>query len=592
MTTENSRADALTEAQRKALETAVNVLNINWEHETANELWEAFTAPSSQPAAAPIDGMERAFSSSAMSRRDELELPGATAYIDRFVDALGLLCRSKPPKAMCEQWLKGENEELQSWAVSNARIYWQMGIGTIEAAQHLADNPEEGEGHEGFTSDYAVPAPSPADERAAMLAWAVERWDAEVKNRPLINVHRRSLDDTWRQVIRHCGGDDVSLLGPRHGDLLAANPIKTTDRDPSFIDSDLDFEPSARHAVADMANIGYALLEQIDRMMPGYHWNESPVEIVSDLINERDETRAKSATKPAGERAATFEEFRDRCEHYHGFKDETDDTQCTCPGNNHPSSWCEESDCPRRARAASANETGAEGAKPTAWAAEIIDALQGSFDTEGITENDSGDALIRLSSAIAAVEEVAESRSPAMAAEAVEVPDEATFQQLFIKHGGPVDSEGWCVNESGLRDFLRDLAAAASQPPAQADARVGLADALRRAREELSIVEWENDPPSRVVKLFDEIDSLLAAHPGQPEPNFVSRWSDAIRSMGKPEPRAEVTHSDVDVDAIAKDCRGEFDESGGIYFTRKFWGMFVSDIRGAIAAARTGASSC
>lgn len=69
-------------------------------------------------------------------------------------------------------------------------------------------------------------APSPADERAAMLAWAVERWDAEVKNRPLINMHRRSLDDTWRQVIRHCGGDDVSLIGPRHGDLLAANPIE------------------------------------------------------------------------------------------------------------------------------------------------------------------------------------------------------------------------------------------------------------------------------------------------------------------------------------------------------------------------------
>ena len=52
----------------------------------------------------------------------------------------------------------------------------------------------------------------------------------------------------------------------------------------------------------------------------------------------------------------------------------------------------------------------------------------------------------------------------------------------------------------------------------QADARVGLTDALRRAREELSIVEWENDPPNRVVKLFDEIDALLAAHSGQPEP--------------------------------------------------------------------------
>ncbi|WP_239687113.1 Lar family restriction alleviation protein, partial [Burkholderia cenocepacia] len=161
------------------------------------------------------------------------------------------------------------------------------------------------------------PQPSPADERAApssmlkLLEWAVGRWEAEVKNRPLINVHRRSLDDTWRQVIRQCGGDDVSLLGPRHGDLLAANPIKKTDRDPSFIDSDLDFEPSARHAVADMANIGYALLEQIDRMMPGYHWNESPVEIVSDLINERDEARAASANETAAEGATqASEEFR------------------------------------------------------------------------------------------------------------------------------------------------------------------------------------------------------------------------------------------------------------------------------------------
>ncbi|WP_157659925.1 hypothetical protein [Burkholderia ubonensis] len=41
---------------------------------------------------------------------------------------------------------------------------------------------------------------------------------------------------------------------------------------------------------------------------------------------------------------------------------------------------------------------------------------------------------------------------------------------------------------------------------------------LRRARQELSIVEWENDPPSRVAKLFDEIDALLAAHLGQSVP--------------------------------------------------------------------------
>ena len=44
---------------------------------------------------------------------------------------------------------------------------------------------------------------------------------------------------------------------------------------------------------------------------------------------------------------------------------------------------------------------------------------------------------------------------------------------------------------------------------AQASASVGLTDALRRAREELSNVEWENDPPARVTELFSTIDALL-----------------------------------------------------------------------------------
>jgi hypothetical protein len=56
------------------------------------------------------------------------------------------------------------------------------------------------------------------------MAWAVERWRAEVANRPLVNVHRRGLDTAWRQVIRHFGGDDEALCGPRHDDLVAANP--------------------------------------------------------------------------------------------------------------------------------------------------------------------------------------------------------------------------------------------------------------------------------------------------------------------------------------------------------------------------------
>lgn len=56
------------------------------------------------------------------------------------------------------------------------------------------------------------------------VEWAVGKWIAEVQNRPLVNVHRRSLDDTWRTVIRHFGGDDSKLLPlPRHDDMVTAD---------------------------------------------------------------------------------------------------------------------------------------------------------------------------------------------------------------------------------------------------------------------------------------------------------------------------------------------------------------------------------
>ncbi|KRA74229.1 hypothetical protein ASD78_12095 [Lysobacter sp. Root667] len=54
-----------------------------------------------------------------------------------------------------------------------------------------------------------------------MLAWALERWFEQVAHRPLVNVHRRSLDSVWRQVMRYCGADDVVLCGPRHDELVA-----------------------------------------------------------------------------------------------------------------------------------------------------------------------------------------------------------------------------------------------------------------------------------------------------------------------------------------------------------------------------------
>lgn len=53
-----------------------------------------------------------------------------------------------------------------------------------------------------------------------LLEWAVDSWYREVSNRPLGNVHRRTLDDTWRQVIKKLGGDHIDLCGPTHDQLL------------------------------------------------------------------------------------------------------------------------------------------------------------------------------------------------------------------------------------------------------------------------------------------------------------------------------------------------------------------------------------
>lgn len=63
-------------------------------------------------------------------------------------------------------------------------------------------------------------AAEPADEKGRLAIWATERWHAEVAYRPLVNVHRRTLDDTWRQVLRYAGADPVALLGPAHDEML------------------------------------------------------------------------------------------------------------------------------------------------------------------------------------------------------------------------------------------------------------------------------------------------------------------------------------------------------------------------------------
>jgi hypothetical protein len=69
------------------------------------------------------------------------------------------------------------------------------------------------------------PTTSQAERQQTDLEWAVARWNDEVRNRPIINVNRRPLDDTWRQVIRHFGGDPDTLLSlPSHDTLVMQNP--------------------------------------------------------------------------------------------------------------------------------------------------------------------------------------------------------------------------------------------------------------------------------------------------------------------------------------------------------------------------------
>lgn len=97
--------------------------------------------------------MEEAFTSEAMGRRDALNMPGPTTWMERFRHALSMLCRSKePPLELCEMWVRGEQpngtDPLQDWAVNNAGAYWMTGIGIIEAAETCANTPEEGVGHQ------------------------------------------------------------------------------------------------------------------------------------------------------------------------------------------------------------------------------------------------------------------------------------------------------------------------------------------------------------------------------------------------------------------------------------------------------------
>lgn len=72
-----------------------------------------------------------------------------TTYAQRFADAVALLCRESPPADMVAGWIDraSDDHRLQDWACERAPA-WAQGIGLLDAAHVMADQPTEGVDHE------------------------------------------------------------------------------------------------------------------------------------------------------------------------------------------------------------------------------------------------------------------------------------------------------------------------------------------------------------------------------------------------------------------------------------------------------------
>ena len=76
-----------------------------------------------------------------------------TTYAERFTHAVAVLCGAQPPADMVAEWIanidvNGEHR-LQSWVLCQAATpSWAQGIVVLDAAHVLANDPEEGVGHE------------------------------------------------------------------------------------------------------------------------------------------------------------------------------------------------------------------------------------------------------------------------------------------------------------------------------------------------------------------------------------------------------------------------------------------------------------
>lgn len=88
-----------------------------------------------------------------------------TTYAQRFAEAVALLCREMPPADMVAAWIdrSSGDHSLQDWACERAPA-WAQGIGLLDAAHVMADQPTEGVNHEPTQRPAAQATPEPVGE--------------------------------------------------------------------------------------------------------------------------------------------------------------------------------------------------------------------------------------------------------------------------------------------------------------------------------------------------------------------------------------------------------------------------------------------
>jgi len=128
------------------------------------------------------------------------------------------------PRIRATPAVEALREAINSWWVSDdadIRGRWAIRCKGKTVEYVMEGRDEAYERMRGLRFSAALTALTPAEPAGeADLHWAVEGWKREVEHRPLVNIHRRSLDDVWRQAIRRFGGDPDKLVGSCHDVLL------------------------------------------------------------------------------------------------------------------------------------------------------------------------------------------------------------------------------------------------------------------------------------------------------------------------------------------------------------------------------------